>query len=848
MKDNNLIHDIMNNQTTAPTKKKKLLCYSDSAQCATGFAQVARNILMGVQNLGKYDVIQLGINYWGDPHEYPFPIYPMGINKQNDPYGREKAKQMIIGLDWEILFLLQDTFILQFLRELVPELRRQGRKGKIVVYAPADGTPKPEWVEGISHADACIAYTQWAKEKWIEAYPPIESKIVDIIPHGINTSHFFPLKEEERQRFRAGYFGKVAGNFIFCFPKGQLVSTEHGYKDISNIEVGNYVLTHEKRFKPVTKKFKRVYSGEIIKLKLTGTDEVKGTPEHPVLFAKRSDVLCKYEGNSRANYVCRPKEENVEYSRPCSTCGYYDDFVLTLENFKFRPFKDIEKGDFVLTPVDNFDCNIDELWVENISYSKLSKQLSDKVKLTENVMKMFGLWLAEGSYIKRGDKYYGIVINIRSSDKESINVFKKGLKEGFNLDCGEYTYPDRKIEFPNGKEYISNMTAVVCSSINLSSMFLKWFGEYSDKKYIDNIFDKVCPELQMALCLGYITGDGCFRKNNHSNSFDMRIVSTSILLLKSVRKMLLRNGVISSMYNGKKHFGFKDIYILVAQGNGLSKILDRFEKDDISTKKVRSRFILDGYLVSEVRDVSTEIFDGSVYNIEVSEDNSYVVNDVAVHNCNINRNQQRKDIPRTLMAFKKVLKARSNISLYLHMSPKDLGWDLAEVVKTLGLDLSTDVVFPANFNVNQGFPLDVLNKVYNSVDCVLSTTYGEGWGLSWLESMAVNKPVIFPDNTAMTENLAEGRGLLVKSGEDWDHHTIICNDFEVVRPVTNLDDLIEKMIYCIDNPEEMKKMSDKAHKWVLENLKWDYLIPRFIKVFDDVLKIEDKEEQEVDVL
>lgn len=431
MKDNNLIRNIMNNQAATPTKKKKLLCYSDSVQCATGFAQVARNILMGVQSSGKYDVIQLGINYWGDPHEYPFPIYPMGINGQNDPYGKEKAKQMIIGLDWEILFLLQDTFILQFLRELVPELRRQGRKGKIVLYAPADGTPKPEWIEGISHADVCIAYTQWTKDKWVEAYPPIESKIVDIIPHGINTNHFFPLKEEDRQRFRAGYFGKVAGNFIFC---------------------------------------------------------------------------------------------------------------------------------------------------------------------------------------------------------------------------------------------------------------------------------------------------------------------------------------------------------------------------------------------------------------------------------NINRNQQRKDIPRTLMAFKKVLEARPNTTLYLHMSPKDLGWDLSEVVKTLGLDISTDVVFPANFNVNQGFPLDVLNKIYNSIDCVVSTTYGEGWGLSFIESMAVNKPVIFPDNTALTENLADGRGLLVKSGEDWDHHTIICNDFEVVRPVTNLDDLIEKMIYCIDNPEEMKEMSNKAHKWVLENLKWEHLIPKFIKVFDDVLKIEDKEDQEVDVL
>jgi len=431
MKNQNLIKDIMNTQSVPPQQRKKFLCYSDSVQCATGFAQVARNILMGVHNSGRYNVIQLGINYWGDPHEYPFPIYPMGVNKQNDPYGREKAKSMILNLEWDVLFLLQDTFILQFLRELVPEIRRAGKKGPIVVYAPADGIPRPEWIEGISHADVCIAYTDWAKKEWIKAFAPIESKVVDVLPHGINTKHFFPMPEEEMQEFRRNYFGKVAGNFIFC---------------------------------------------------------------------------------------------------------------------------------------------------------------------------------------------------------------------------------------------------------------------------------------------------------------------------------------------------------------------------------------------------------------------------------NVNRNQQRKDIPRTLMAFKKVLEARPNLTLYLHMASKDLGWDLAQVVRSLDLDLNTDVLFPANFNVNQGFPLDILNRVYNSVDCMVSTTLGEGWGLSWLEAMAVNRPVIFPDNTALTENLADGRGLLVKSGEDWDHHTVICNDFEVVRPVTNLDDLVEKMIYCIDNPEEMKEMSNKAYKWVLKNLNWDDVVSRFIKVFDNSLNIEREEPAKVDVL
>ena len=212
---------------------------------------------------------------------------------------------------------------------------------------------------------------------------------------------------------------------------------------------------------------------------------------------------------------------------------------------------------------------------------------------------------------------------------------------------------------------------------------------------------------------------------------------------------------------------------------------------------------------------------------------------------NLNRNQQRKDIPRSMLAFKEVLKARPNTSLYLHMASRDLGWDLIEVCRSLGLDLSTDIVFPANFNVNMGFPIDVLNRVYNSINAVISTSYGEGFGLSFLEGMATKKPVIFPDNTALTENLKDGRGLLVKSGEDLDHHTIICNDFEVLRPVTNLDDMVEKMIYCIDNPEEMKEMTEKAYKWVTSELTWDKLIPKWLDIFEEALNM-DREDDGMD--
>ena len=43
-----------------------------------------------------YDIEVFGVNYLGDPHNYPFKIYPMIINNQKDPYGRQKFRSMSI--------------------------------------------------------------------------------------------------------------------------------------------------------------------------------------------------------------------------------------------------------------------------------------------------------------------------------------------------------------------------------------------------------------------------------------------------------------------------------------------------------------------------------------------------------------------------------------------------------------------------------------------------------------------------------------------------------------------------------------------------------------------------------
>lgn len=402
------------NKDSYGNEKIKILAYCDAPTCATGFATVSRNILSGLYNTGRYDIDILGINYWGDPHNFPFNIWPTGVNGERDPYGRKKVFSMIQQMDYDILFFLQDSFILDFLPELHNKLKSINKKFRSICYYPVDGTPKESWIHNVNACDYLVAYSEFGKDQSMKILPTVKEP--EVVGHGVNFNDYFVMSNSDKEKFRTRFFGSVANKFIFT---------------------------------------------------------------------------------------------------------------------------------------------------------------------------------------------------------------------------------------------------------------------------------------------------------------------------------------------------------------------------------------------------------------------------------NLNRNQQRKDIPRTIAGFAEFHKQIPDSVLYLHMAKQDQGWDLPEIVKSYGLSTSKDVIFPENFGPNQGYPRHVVNMIYNASDCILSTTLGEGWGLSWSEAMATKTPVIMPANTAMIENITEDRGWLVKSGTNPSLFTVVPRDNEVVRPLVDVEDLVRAMKEVYYNQTEVKKRVENAYAWVHTQLGWETsIIPKWIKIFN----------------
>jgi glycosyltransferase involved in cell wall biosynthesis len=194
---------------------------------------------------------------------------------------------------------------------------------------------------------------------------------------------------------------------------------------------------------------------------------------------------------------------------------------------------------------------------------------------------------------------------------------------------------------------------------------------------------------------------------------------------------------------------------------------------------------------------------------------------------NVNRNQPRKDIPRSILAFKKFHDLRPNTFLYLHCNPVDVGCDVIKIASDMGLKLGEDYLVAKQ----QNFQVSSLNVIYNASDLLISTCLGEGWGLSTTEAFATKLPVIVPNNTSLTEMCADGRGILADSGKE---KFMISNaDNNQWRPITDVDDMVKKMVDYYDNREKYKDMIQKAYDWS-QTLTWESITKQWVEIFDHI--------------
>jgi glycosyltransferase involved in cell wall biosynthesis len=204
---------------------------------------------------------------------------------------------------------------------------------------------------------------------------------------------------------------------------------------------------------------------------------------------------------------------------------------------------------------------------------------------------------------------------------------------------------------------------------------------------------------------------------------------------------------------------------------------------------------------------------------------------------NVNRNQPRKDIPNTIFGFieaKRDWKQNGLTKepfLYLHCMPKDpLGHDLrAILMQTQLVEYKDFMLLPKQYEENL-LGVDMLNGIYNASDIFITTTLGEGWGLTITEAFATKLPVIAPNTTSIKEISGEGsRAYLLE--------TIVpfCSTVDnIIREQSDCWEIGERIIEVsndlLNKNQKLNDKVEKAYKYV-NTLTWEDVCKRWIEYF-----------------
>ncbi len=439
------------------------------------------------------------------------------------------------------------------------------------------------------------------------------------------------LQETWAERFRwllddwkfvpAGRILTAAGTnqaltFYNCMPPDQEILTAGGYKPIAEVKVGDLVVTHRNRLRPVRHKFERETEEllYIIRPKKMGYDDLRVTGDHKV-------------------YVIRSEWVNTHRSRDGLRLRQEPDWI---------PAKQLKPGDYVAAAYNNEECPQEVIYLSDyimgytVEGGQLLKpttrgyhgyvkewgthfSLNAAITVDNELCYLFGRWLGDGCVTHRtgtnipsGIK---IVFSLDEKDKaeEIAQIIEKkfGIVPALKLSSTERWYD------------------LWVNSMPLGQFFKSFLGCYSYGKRVPDDLMQLPAEQTCELLRGLFSADGYVSENK------LGIVLSNKILATQVHQLLLRLGYLFSIKENTHRLGRVPAYRVQATANECGPLFDYFF-GIISpgyTTDVKHYFEYDNLKWLRIDEIAVEAYSGIVLDIEVEEDHSFVSAGVVVSNC-----------------------------------------------------------------------------------------------------------------------------------------------------------------------------------------------------------------------
>ena len=395
---------------------------------------------------------------------------------------------------------------------------------QLVPPSPLHWSRQTEWPWAILEGDLLPTHhcldigSGWSVLKYALAQRTAHVTCVDndypSIEKASQTTGFFGLKNITHTYGDARDLSYADATFdrIFCFPKGTIVAGSG--KAIEDLRIGDEVYGSSGRKQKVLQTFQRIYSGEIINLKIGSLPPVSVTPHHKILVSNVTRVhRSNKKGNLKAVYEYVP---SISY---------------------WKEAKDLEKGDWVSIP------RREETRDSQLFFIKGRQKKEISVPVDSEIAWLLGAYTAEGhtSYPKGKENWSGrATFSLGSHEGEFALRIKKALSR-FDLKGNIYT-----------RKNIPNWTGlrIHVGGFQFCKILDSWCGKGAKNKRVPDCIQHGSEEVIRGFISGLQQGDGCKYKDKSGKRslVENTIATVSPVLAYGVLELLHKLNVYGSIF------------------------------------------------------------------------------------------------------------------------------------------------------------------------------------------------------------------------------------------------------------------------------------------------------------
>ena len=369
-----------------------------------------------------------------------------------------------------------------------------------------------------------------------------------------------------------------------CLPPSTPITTIDGIKPLSEVRVGDRVLTHTGKFRKVTRLFSRMYTGKLYTFRTLGNYEpLITTGDHPILVYGNAGVSWVYANQIRyRTYLTRPV--------------ITEEIPIEKIEYAYELYHPAGKGGTFTTEVVSLQA-------------------------TPELMRLVGYYLAEGA----SDRYR-VTFDINKNEEDLKRDIAECISNVFGAEVSAKPDPD------------SDGLKLCVDSVRVAAFFAQ-FGHHADQKKLPWSMVLLPAANIREIVRGEYWGDGHYsdkfyeyKTKMHSNYFTTRTISRDLAL--QMHYMLGRLGILSSISTQKQKD--RKLCYSVTVHTPYVEAMGQLVEVPAKNNEVSHSYVhlTDGMVVSPVIKIETEdVMDYEVLNLEVEADNSYVAANIAVHNC-----------------------------------------------------------------------------------------------------------------------------------------------------------------------------------------------------------------------